>query len=384
LQGELSSPSSQEYLNRFQAIIAQRAAQHVPAAMSRTPGAWPESIHIQRDRGPKRASQKFIDGLPKVDVSSLDEDDRTCSICYDEYGVVRPEAEEPAEDPVKMPCGHVFGKLCITTWLEEHCTCPACRHKLSKADTVYVSQMSNLRQLGLEATHRQQVERRELYVNEMRRQQSSLNDRDPRRAARRPDAEVLRDFEAQLYNEREILQDVEHRQLQMQRSQRGGASMAGLPTPHASTSGIQSTSYSNLTHSNAPAFPYRSFPGINHQPVVAQPRSSSQSDSDFHSSNPSDLQRIPPFRPYRSPPPGPQVRSPGRSPRTLRPMHRSRGSASTRRSASSTDNVDADLSTSNATDAGPSTLTPAPNLDPNLYATAGLHEPPFNHQIRKS
>ena len=380
LQGDLSNPNSPEHLHRFQqAITAQRAARHVAAAMSRPPGAWPESMYIQRDRGPKRASQKFIDSLPKVEISSLDEEDRTCSICYDEYGVARPEAEEPAEDPVKMPCGHVFGKLCITTWLEEHCTCPACRHKLLKVDTIYVSQMSNLRQLSQEATHRQQTEGREFYVTEMRRQQSLLHDRDPRRAARRADDEVLRDFQAQLHHEM-------GRQLQMQLSQRGGPSMAGYPSTHPALNPINPTSsYSNLNDSNAPAFPYRPYQGLAHQPTAAQPRGSTQSDSDYHSSNPFSLQRLPPFRPHRSPPPGPPVLSPGRSPRTLRPMHRSRGSASTRRSASSTDNIDSDISPSNASDIALSPQTsPIQNLDPNLNTIAGPFDPRLAYQIRKS
>ncbi|CCE79264.1 Piso0_001316 [Millerozyma farinosa CBS 7064] len=29
--------------------------------------------------------------------------------------------------PIEMPCGHVFGKSCLSEWLKEHKTCPLCR-----------------------------------------------------------------------------------------------------------------------------------------------------------------------------------------------------------------------------------------------------------------
>lgn len=36
-------------------------------------------------------------------------------------------------DPVKTACNHVYCWLCITHWLNEHTTCPACRRDLREA-----------------------------------------------------------------------------------------------------------------------------------------------------------------------------------------------------------------------------------------------------------
>ncbi|KAI9885201.1 MAG: hypothetical protein M1823_003004 [Watsoniomyces obsoletus] len=79
--------------------------------------------------GPRRATAKAIENLEKVELSTLDHDDRSCSICMEPFGEPEP-TEGKIELPVKLPCGHVFGLTCIKTWLKDHCTCPSCRRKL--------------------------------------------------------------------------------------------------------------------------------------------------------------------------------------------------------------------------------------------------------------
>lgn len=37
--------------------------------------------------------------------------------------------------PIEMPCGHVFGKSCLSEWLKEHKTCPLCRSAVESERT---------------------------------------------------------------------------------------------------------------------------------------------------------------------------------------------------------------------------------------------------------
>lgn len=114
----------------------------------------------------KHATQNALDKLRRVDVASLPESDRRCHICMQDYFVrkngprspyvedvkdedeldgrvrswfgrglivqdvnVQP-AEVPKEEgevPLEMPCGHVFGSICLKEWLYQSPTCPLCR-----------------------------------------------------------------------------------------------------------------------------------------------------------------------------------------------------------------------------------------------------------------
>ena len=75
-----------------------------------------------------RTARHVVEDLKKVEIMSLDPDDRTCGICLEPYGEPEPTRGN-IEDAVKVPCGHVFGDICIKKWLSEHSTCPSCRHK---------------------------------------------------------------------------------------------------------------------------------------------------------------------------------------------------------------------------------------------------------------
>ncbi|KUI65925.1 E3 ubiquitin-protein ligase ATL6 [Cytospora mali] len=75
------------------------------------------------------ASQRAILTLQPVEVSSLPDSERTCVICYNEFGVASPEGV--SETPLRLPkCKHVFGNHCILKWFEESDSCPYCRDKL--------------------------------------------------------------------------------------------------------------------------------------------------------------------------------------------------------------------------------------------------------------
>ncbi|KAI9845777.1 MAG: hypothetical protein M1838_001538 [Thelocarpon superellum] len=102
----------------------------------------------------RRASRKAIETLVDVDLNSLDEDDRACSICLERLGMPEP-TQGKIETPVKLPCGHVFGKNCIKTWFGEHCTCPSCRRKVESE--LYRPDRFIRRRLAARLTQQQQV-----------------------------------------------------------------------------------------------------------------------------------------------------------------------------------------------------------------------------------
>lgn len=74
--------------------------------------------------------QKFIKDLPRIETSDLEKDSR-CMICQHEYGldILDTDTIEEAEEAVRLPCGHLAGRKCISTWLEsdDGDSCPMCR-----------------------------------------------------------------------------------------------------------------------------------------------------------------------------------------------------------------------------------------------------------------
>lgn len=51
--------------------------------------------------------------------------DPDCTICREPLG--QGHDGVPAEYPRSLPCGHVFGTMCIQTWLQGNSSCPTCR-----------------------------------------------------------------------------------------------------------------------------------------------------------------------------------------------------------------------------------------------------------------
>lgn len=79
--------------------------------------------------GKKVASQSAISSLESVNPHDLLKADRTCIICYNEFGVQNPEGL--IEAPLRLPrCKHVFGDHCIKKWFEDSDSCPYCRDRL--------------------------------------------------------------------------------------------------------------------------------------------------------------------------------------------------------------------------------------------------------------
>jgi hypothetical protein len=79
--------------------------------------------------GKRVASVKALASLQTVKIADLPENERSCIICYNEFGVENPEGINEA--PLRLPkCKHVFGDHCIKKWFEESDSCPYCRDRL--------------------------------------------------------------------------------------------------------------------------------------------------------------------------------------------------------------------------------------------------------------
>jgi hypothetical protein len=81
---------------------------------------------------PPPASKKAINKLHTVQVTAddlLEETNKECLICLTEHSV--------GSFSVKLPCGHLFHKDCLTEWLVKQCTCPVCRYELETEDGQY-------------------------------------------------------------------------------------------------------------------------------------------------------------------------------------------------------------------------------------------------------
>lgn len=114
--------------------------------------------------------REFILSLPQVPKDSLGDDSQNneCSICYYSFFNARAHFEggaknnenhprfsinqqpdgvpvsELAEFPVRLPCGHIFGHLCVQVWIAgeesgDPPTCPFCRVTLRPVGCSHVA-----------------------------------------------------------------------------------------------------------------------------------------------------------------------------------------------------------------------------------------------------
>ena len=91
----------------------------------------------QQDQINKKAPTKknALESLPTYKLSPLRKQimtqcgehcDQSCAVCICDF--------EECDELIRLPCGHVFHKDCVSTWLNEHNTCPTCRYELPTED----------------------------------------------------------------------------------------------------------------------------------------------------------------------------------------------------------------------------------------------------------
>lgn len=72
----------------------------------------------------------YVGHLPRVSPQELEDTD--CYICLSQYNG-RTTETGPIEEPVRLPCSHIFGSSCLWQWLMKSTTCPTCRRILLPA-----------------------------------------------------------------------------------------------------------------------------------------------------------------------------------------------------------------------------------------------------------
>ncbi|XP_021761088.1 E3 ubiquitin-protein ligase AIP2-like [Chenopodium quinoa] len=84
------------------------------------------------------ASKEVVEKLPVIKLESeemvkekIGEEGAECCICKEKLGV--------GDEMQEMPCKHLFHPPCLKPWLDEHNSCPICRHELPTDDHKYES-----------------------------------------------------------------------------------------------------------------------------------------------------------------------------------------------------------------------------------------------------
>ncbi|KAH7065919.1 hypothetical protein BKA63DRAFT_524872 [Paraphoma chrysanthemicola] len=90
-----------------------------------------EPMVPERKVGQAKASE-FVDTLEKVEIASIVKEDSKCPHCWGRWD--EEDDENRCKDPVKTPCGHLFGRACLVTALTgNRLRCPMCRQKMRAA-----------------------------------------------------------------------------------------------------------------------------------------------------------------------------------------------------------------------------------------------------------
>ena len=69
-------------------------------------------------------AKSFLESLPIVRSEDLPEDSHTCHICQELFDDPDPAVEEEAENPVRLPCNHIMGSVCLAKWFSRNKSCP--------------------------------------------------------------------------------------------------------------------------------------------------------------------------------------------------------------------------------------------------------------------
>jgi hypothetical protein len=75
----------------------------------------------------EQASYVHGNVLVPVRAFALDPTERSCCICLQPFGSTA-LTECGSEVPCQLPCGHIFGEVCIASWTQIDNSCPLCRN----------------------------------------------------------------------------------------------------------------------------------------------------------------------------------------------------------------------------------------------------------------
>lgn len=79
------------------------------------------------DREKRAAPAAVIERLKKEKFDGFGREELgDCSVCYEELNGTGGNGKEVC----KIPCGHVYHKSCILSWVQKNNSCPLCRRKL--------------------------------------------------------------------------------------------------------------------------------------------------------------------------------------------------------------------------------------------------------------
>ena len=80
-------------------------------------------------------AQQFREQLLQPEnVVPVDEaENSTCTICKEPFGTMN-SSTGAVEVPIRLPCSHVYGSICIGLWLSDHNSCPLCREIFFKPE----------------------------------------------------------------------------------------------------------------------------------------------------------------------------------------------------------------------------------------------------------
>lgn len=117
-------------LQRADEAVAQRVLNIMnvlipPAAQVDAVGDAVSQQELQQMQDFKRiVPREELTKLQVVLFSELETDEKSCSICLDEF--------VPESQLYTIPCKHLFHKACIEDWVAENYKCPVCRGEIAK------------------------------------------------------------------------------------------------------------------------------------------------------------------------------------------------------------------------------------------------------------
>ena len=117
-------------LQRADEAVAQRVLNIMnvlipPAAQADAVGDAVSQEELQQMQDFKRiVPDEELAKLKVILFSELETDEKSCSICLDEF--------VPESQLYTIPCKHLFHKACIEDWVAENYKCPVCRGEIAK------------------------------------------------------------------------------------------------------------------------------------------------------------------------------------------------------------------------------------------------------------